>query len=107
MLKGKPKKIKKLRDNAKDKPCMVNLDCCNGNSATTVLAHIYPKGTNGMGMKGLDLIATWACSSCHDVLDGRVKSNYSREELLSIGFESALKTIEELYHDGMITVKGK
>lgn len=106
MLKGRSKTIKKLRDYARGKRCMVNLECCNHNPETTVLAHVYPKGTKGMGMKGLDIIATWACSSCHDVLDGRAKSEYSHEDLQRIGFESALKTIEALYDDEMLNVKG-
>ncbi|WP_207855544.1 nuclease domain-containing protein [Pseudomonas sp. 79_C] len=44
----------------------------NFNPETTVLAHL-PCGQKGMGMKGCDTVEVYACSACHDVLDGRGK----------------------------------
>lgn len=61
---------KKIRNAARDQCCTLRLSECNFNPETTVLAHL-PSGTKGMGMKGFDTIAVFACSSCHDAIDSR------------------------------------
>ncbi len=48
-----------------------NPGVCNGNSETSVLAHIRLAGLCGTGIKPPDLIATIACSACHDEIDRR------------------------------------
>jgi hypothetical protein len=66
--------VSKIRKSAKGEECSLRLEVCNGNNETTVLAHI---GHNrGMGMKCSDHFAVYACNSCHDVIDGRVKTDY-------------------------------
>lgn len=63
---------KSLRTLAQGQPCMVRIPgVCNGNPETTVLAHIRRGNVAGMGQKPPDLCGVWACSSCHDVMDGR------------------------------------
>lgn len=62
---------KKIRNAARGQNCTLRLSECNFNPETTVLAHL-PNGFKGMGMKGLDTVAVFACSSCHDEIDGRV-----------------------------------
>lgn len=64
---------KKLRDSARGEPCTVQIpDVCNHNPETTVLAHLPDdSGTGKMGGKVDDWCACFACSDCHDVLDGR------------------------------------
>lgn len=62
---------KKIRNAARGQSCTLRLSECNFNPETTVLAHL-PNGFKGMGMKGLDTVAVFACSSCHDEIDGRV-----------------------------------
>lgn len=61
---------KKIRNAARGQSCTLRLSECNFNSETTVLAHL-PNGFKGMGMKGLDTVAVFSCSSCHDHLDSR------------------------------------
>ena len=64
-----------LRKLARGKPCMVRLPgICNFDASTTVLAHVRRGGVAGMGQKPPDLCGVWACSACHDVIDGRVKA---------------------------------
>lgn len=61
-----------LREWARGRPCLVRIpDVCNGDPATSVLAHIRRAGAGGIGLKPPDLCATVACSNCHDRLDGR------------------------------------
>lgn len=63
-----------LRKLAKDQTCTVRIPgICNGNRETVVLAHIR-KGFFGAGIKPPDICGVWACSSCHDAMDGRRKA---------------------------------
>lgn len=62
-----------LRTLARGKPCMCRFPgICNGNPETTVLAHLKRGGWCG-SVKPPDVCGVWACSSCHDAIDGRVK----------------------------------
>lgn len=62
---------KKLRQSAEMQGCTMRLfRVCNYMPETTVLAH--GKKDKGMGYKSDDKDACYACSACHDVLDGRV-----------------------------------
>lgn len=70
---------KKIRDAAKGEDCSLNiLGACNYDPATTVLAHL-PDESHGMARKADDISACFACSSCHDVIDGRAMWPASNE----------------------------
>lgn len=58
-----------LRREAQGRECQVRLECCNGDPATTVLAHYRMVGLSGMGFKSPDEIGAWACSACHAKVD--------------------------------------
>ena len=76
---------------------------CNFNSETVVLAHIRLAGVSGMGMKSPDLIGAWACSACHDEIDGRThKSGLSHDELRLAHFEGMARTIAQLEKEGLV-----
>lgn len=93
---------KKLRDAAKGKDCTLRLPgVCNFDSATTVLAHV-PCGMKGMGMKGPDNIAVDACSSCHDVLDGRAKGEVDAWDIVRALAETQMRWIQA----GLIKIAG-
>lgn len=82
-----------LRKLAKGQECQVRIPgVCNFNNETTVLAHTPIKGTHGIGMKCPDLIGAWCCSNCHDVIDGRVKSRFSKEEIANMKYEGMIRT---------------
>jgi len=69
--------MSKLRKAAKGRPCMVRIPgICNHNPETVVLAHIRKGGVAGVGMKPPDLCGVWACSDCHDAIDGRKSITY-------------------------------
>jgi hypothetical protein len=72
---------KVLKDSAKGQNCTLRLTCCNHNPETTVLAHL-PVGQKGMGMKRPDYLAVFACSDCHDRLDGRTKGGVEHKDML-------------------------
>lgn len=63
-----------LRKAARGRECQVRIPgVCNGNDETSVLAHVRLAGLCGTGIKPPDLIATIACSACHDEIDRRTR----------------------------------
>ncbi len=59
----------KIRNSSHGESCTLMIPgICNGNRETVVFAH-RPGG--GMGLKGNDLFGAYACSACHDEIDGR------------------------------------
>ncbi|TDF41921.1 DUF1364 domain-containing protein [Alteromonadaceae bacterium M269] len=73
-------KSTKLRNSARGQECQLRIPgICNHNPETTVLAHVGED--SGMGMKASDLEAAFGCSACHDAIDGKVKTGFSKTEL--------------------------
>ena len=96
-------KSKKLRESARYKPCQVRIpNVCNHYQDTTVLAHVGKGG--GMGRKCPDLFATFACSDCHDAIDGRAKTIYSKDQLDLWALEGMVRTQEIWLKEGLINV---
>ena len=76
---------------------MVRLPGCNRDTRTTVLAHYPLSGYAGMGQKPDDWsFGAWACSACHDLVDGRVKSDHDKAVLRLAHAEGCLRTQAEL-----------
>lgn len=78
---------------------------CNGNPETTVLAHIRRAGLGGMGLKPPDICGVFACNgpgSCHDVIDGRARTEFSKLELDSFILEGHLRTLVWWERNGYI-----
>lgn len=89
-----------LKKKAKDRECMIRIPgCCNRNPYTTVLAHLNGAG---MGMKHHDLHGAWACSNCHDAVDGRRKVNFSPDELKLMHLEGVIRTQQVLINEECI-----
>jgi hypothetical protein len=93
-----------LRTYARGKPCMVRLPCCNGNPETTVLAHVRLIGVSGMGIKSPDVCAAWACSDCHDAIDGRANvAGFEREFVRLAHLEGMVRTLDGLTKEGILS----
>ena len=105
----KPIKIesKKLRQSARNQECTINGPTCNRNRETTVLAHSPFKHLHGggTGTKPNDIFACFACSSCHDALDGR-SSGISKEDRLFYFVKGMSKTWELWVKMGLIKIEG-
>lgn len=97
-------KSKKLRDSARNQDCMVRIPgICNFNPETTVLAHVA-KG--GMGQKGNDYHATFACSNCHDEIDGRaVRTDFTPNELKIMVNDGMQRTQDYWFNVGLMSAK--
>ena len=91
------------RKEAKGRACQVRLvGVCNYNPETTVLAHIRATGITGAGQKAPDQLGAWACSCCHDAIDLRTKTGYSKDELLLAHFEGMARTQAILISEGKL-----
>jgi len=92
----------KITKSARGEDCTLLLDSCSG-SETVVLCHI---GKNrGMGYKCGDHFAVYACSNCHDIIDGRVKSRFANDELSDIKLIALERTQQKLIDKGLLCLK--
>ena len=91
----------KIRESARGEDCSLRLTQCASNE-TTVLAHI---GRNrGMGIKCADYFAVYACGNCHDIIDGRVESQFSKLELQAEKLRALEETQGKLIKKGLLNV---
>lgn len=92
-----------LRKQARGRPCMVRIEgICNGNPETTVLAHYRMIGVSGYGLKPPDLIGSWACSACHDVIDRRSHTDFERDFVQLAHLKGMVRTIAKLIEEGIV-----
>lgn len=95
--------MSKLTEAARGMDCQVRLPgICNFNAETTVLAHYRLPGTCGTGIKPPDLLGAWACSACHDAVDGRVQGEFAKQYVQWVFAEGCLRTINELIKRGKL-----
>ena len=97
--------MSKIRKSARGQQCQIRLaGICNHNPETVVLAHYRMAGTCGMGMKPSDIQAAYACSRCHDSVDGRLKTDLTRDELQTAFAEGVMRTQQILIKQGLLKV---
>lgn len=64
--------MSKLTEAARGQDCTIRGPICNRNPETVVAAHFRTNRIGaGMGIKPPDLFIAFACSACHDWVDGR------------------------------------
>ena len=104
-LKTKAPKPSKIRLSANGEQCLVRVPgVCNGNSDTVVLAHLNGAG---VGLKNPDWQAAYACSACHDFLDGGyADSGIWREQRDLLHLQGVIRTQERLIDKGFIKIQG-
>ena len=96
---ARSKKALKL---ARGASCTLRLvGVCNFNDETTVACHIG--GIRGMGYKCGDNMVIYACSSCHDAIDGR--ASQSQEELAEDKLRALEETQEIMIKNGVMVLK--
>lgn len=101
-IKRKPVFSKKIRESAKGQECQLRIPgVCNFDPSTTVLAHVG-RGS-GISQKCDDIHATYACSDCHDAIDGRTSLGDQRLIRLN-AYEGMLRTQVILLEEGLIEV---
>ncbi len=96
---------KKITNSARDEDCTLNIvGVCNHDPETTVFAHL-PSEDKGMGRKSSDICGCYACSACHDMLDGRDKSFEFSSNADFYTRRAHLRTLERLFEKGMLCIK--
>ncbi len=94
--------MSKYTKSAEGQNCTVRIPgVCNFNTETTVFAHL-----NGAGMarKHSDIHGAYCCSDCHDVLDGRRKTEYLISDLRLMHLESVIRTQEIMIKNGVLVL---
>jgi hypothetical protein len=95
--------MSKIRKSAKGEDCQVRVPFyCNRRPETVIAAH---KGGGGMGMKSNDIHVTYCCSNCHDVIDGRVPTDFTHDELKIMFYDGMVRTQLILIDKGLLVVK--
>lgn len=97
--------MSKIRESARGEDCLVRIPgVCNRNPETTVLAHYRLAGYCGTGIKPPDYMGAYACSACHDEIDERTNSGYTRGNLKQFHLEGILRTQARLIEKGLMKV---
>jgi len=108
MQKQKPIRIKKIRESARGQDCTVRSPWCNHNPETVVFAHYHKPWHGTMGGKSDDCSGAYACSTCHDWLDGRLQPGATppyypkAEDKESYWFSACLDTWRSLIENGVL-----
>ena len=89
---------------ARGRDCQVRLNGCNGNSETVVAAHYRSVSLgSGMAYKGNDWLSAWACSACHDLIDGRrYDFSLSHDAIRLAHLEGVVRTLIQLQTAGKV-----
>jgi hypothetical protein len=94
-----------IRKAARNQECTLRFPACNYDIQTTVLCHsnLLEHG-KGAGLKAPDTSAAFGCSSCHDLLDGRVKRpvDFSYELMIARFKEAIAQTHRILKRMGLM-----
>jgi hypothetical protein len=91
-----------LRENAQGQACTLRLPGCDGGTSTTVLCHIRRNGWGGAAVKPHDLLAFFACHSCHQKQEHHHKDCTDSDLLRALG-----ETIMIQVHSGILVVKNE
>jgi hypothetical protein len=92
--------MSKLRKSAREQICLVRIPfICNHDTTTTVLAHL---NGGGVARKTPDIEGAFCCSSCHDAIDGRAKTDFTHNELELMHRQGATRTRDYWVKTGMI-----
>jgi len=97
--------MSKITQSAKGEDCQVRLHgVCNFNSETVVWAHANGLAAGkGMGMKSPDALGSYACSACHDVIDGRVHPRHLERHEIQLAFhEGHQRSFIKLLEKGLV-----
>lgn len=95
--------MSKITESARGEDCQIRIpNVCNFDPTKVSLCH---KGGAGWALKANDIHAAYGCSSCHDAIDGRLKTQYSPDELKLMFYDGMVRTQEILIEKGLILIK--
>ena len=96
--------MSKITEFAEGKDCTVRIPgICNHNPETSVWAHLNSiRWGAGRGIKSKDVCGLIACSACHDIIDHRYQSGYSKAEILVFAYEGHMESLVLLIEAGIL-----
>lgn len=96
--------MSKITDSARGENCTVRLPgICNHNPETVVFAHLNGvRFGHGTGQKVNDIHGAYACSDCHDAIDGRKRTDCAQDELKLAHLEATIETQIKLAKKGLM-----
>jgi len=87
------------RKEARGRECQVRSPLCCWDTTTTVLAHLNGAG---IGRKHDNLHGAWACSACHQWLDGGYAQHSNRIDRDLHHYRGIIRTQEILIEEGKL-----
>ena len=101
--------MSKITESARGEQCQIRfIGICNHNPETTVWAHANGSAAGkGIGMKSPDILGSYACSACHDVVDRRVPTpkGMTRDEVMLGFWQGHARSVCILIERGIITME--
>lgn len=97
--------MSKITESARGEECQVRIPfVCNFNLETTVWAHANGLAAGkGRGLKSPDALGTYACSACHDVIDGRrIVPGMSHDEIQLAFHQGHQRSFIKLLEKGLV-----
>lgn len=98
---------KKIRDSARGQDCTMEIDgVCSYDPATVVFCHSNDSSFGkGVALKNPDWAGFYGCYKCHQVYDGHVATDLTKEDLDFYFNNAFTQTMEILFQKGIIVVK--
>ena len=82
-----------LREFARGQECDLRISgVCSYDTTKVVLCHLPTSNLAGMGQKMPDEVSCHGCFECHQVIDGRVKTDLTPVQLDCIKFHAMART---------------
>lgn len=89
--------MSKITESANQESCALRFPGCMNDRATVVWCHSpFIEDGKGWGIKAPDVLGTYGCGYCHDILDRRKATDVGIE-----GGESYTKFLQEYFHRGL------
>ena len=94
----------KLTKAARGQDCTIQLHpYCNENPETVVFCHA-PSEDKGMGIKSPDWWGAFGCSACHDVVDGRMRTDIPADDVDRSFMRGVYRTLKIQIEQGLIKI---
>lgn len=96
--------MSKLTKAARGQECTIQIyPYCNFNPETTVFAHA-PSEDKCLSRKSPDWWGADSCSACHDIVDGRIRTDLAADEIYRCFMRGVFRTIKRRIEQGLISV---
>ena len=90
----------KYTNSAKGRECQIRLrGVCSHDPETTVPAHLPGAG---WALKMPNILIAYSCDRCHDAVDGRIKTGYTKDELRLAHYEGVVRTQLIMIREGIL-----